>query len=76
RTLYALNGNYGDGIVPETPTVTPVSTAGGKSAAAIRTGGLFSHASAFGFAVAPDGRTAYVAHGDVVAIGLPRLSAL
>jgi len=76
HTLYALNGNYGDTIVPETSTVTPVSTADDRLGGAIRTGGLFSHASALGFAVAPDGRTVYVAQGDVVAIALPRLSAL
>ncbi len=76
RTLYALNGNYGESIVLGTSTVTPVSTADGRLGGAIRTGGLFGHASAFGFAVAPDGRTAYVAQGDVVAIALPRLPAL
>jgi DNA-binding beta-propeller fold protein YncE len=76
RTLYALNGNYGESIVPDTSTVTPVSTADGRLGGAIRTGGLFGHASAFGFAVAPDGRTAYVAQSDVVAIALPRLPAL
>lgn len=72
RTLYALNGNYGDSIVPDTSTVTPVSTADGRLGGAIRTGGLFDHARASGFAVAPDGRTAYVAQGDVVAVALPR----
>jgi hyaluronoglucosaminidase len=72
RTLYALNGNYSDGIVPGTSTITPVSTADDRLGGAVRTGGLFSHASAFGFAVAPDGRTVYVAQGDVVAVALPR----
>lgn len=74
-TLYVLNGNYGD-IVPDDSTVTLVSTADGRSSKAIRTGGLFGHTSAFSFAITPDGRTAYVAQGDVVAIGLPRLSRL
>ena len=74
RTLYALNGNY-DNLVPDGSTVTPVSTADGRPRAAIRTGGFFSHAGADGFAVAPDGRTVYVAQGDVVDIALPRLSA-
>ena len=72
RTLYALNGYYGENIVPDTSTVTPVSTADGRLGGAIRTGGFFSHASASGFAVTPGGRTAYVAQGDVVAVALPR----
>lgn len=72
RTLYALNGNYGESLVPETSTVTPVSTADGRLGGAVRTSGLFGHASARGFALAPGGRTAYVAQGDVVAVAVPR----
>ena len=73
RTLYVLNGNYGDFVTDES-TVTPVSTADGRPRKPIRTAGLFGDASAFSFAITPDSRTAYVAQGDVVAIGLPRLS--
>jgi DNA-binding beta-propeller fold protein YncE len=72
RTLYVLNGNYGDFVTDES-TVTPVRTADGTPRKPIRTAGLFSHASAFSFAITPDSRTAYVSQGDVVAIPLTRL---
>jgi hypothetical protein len=35
-------------------------------------GNGFSHSDAFGFAIAPDGRTVYVAQEDVVAIAASR----
>jgi hypothetical protein len=62
--------------VTDESTVTRVSTADGRPGKAIRTRGLFSHAGAYDFTITPDSRTTLVAQGDVVAIGLPRLSSL
>ncbi len=67
RTVYVLNGNYGS-FVTDTSTVTSVNVTTGRQGSQIRTGGLFSHASASDFAVTPDGRALYVAEGDVVVV--------